>query len=182
MLLVVAYVWYDINIRDSSAHRTFTDTVLKLACCTRGRVISVTKGSDARAILAQSCGYPSSRVPQWLLEPLHRHTRHTVASVPVTCLRHSSNGRPRTGTRKFAQEQVFSDVRRRTIWANSLGERARPHDSGSGPCMPRKSSASRARPTLLEHPSISSTVTVGDDIIADSVSLLKVGSRMVRTY
>ena len=54
------------------------------------------------------------------------------------------------------------------IWANSLGERARPHDSGSGPCMPQKSSASRARPILLEHPSISSTVTVGNDVIADT--------------
>ena len=75
------------------------------ACCTRRRESPVTKSSDARAIFAQSCGYPSSRVPQWLLEPLHRHTRHTVASVPVTCLRHSSNGRPRTGTRKFTQEQ-----------------------------------------------------------------------------
>ena len=144
-----------------------------------------TFSSDARAILAQSCGYPSSRVPQWLLEPLHRHTRHTVASAPVTCLRHSSNGRPRTGipaSLRKSRSSHFSDVRRRTIWANSLGERARPHDSGSGPCMPRKSSASRARPTLLEHSSISSTVTVGNDGIADSVSLLKVGSRMVRTY
>ena len=36
--------------------------------------------------------------------------------------------------------------------------------------------------TLLEHPSVSSTVTVGDDIIADGVSLLNVGSGMVRTY
>jgi hypothetical protein len=110
-----------------------------------------------------------------------RRTRHTVASAPVTCLRHSSNGRPRTVTRKFAQEQVLSDVRRRTIWATSRGSRARPHDSGSGPCMPRKSSGSRARPMLLQHPSISSTVTVGDDIIADSVSLLNVGSGMDRT-
>ena len=46
-------------------------------------VIPVTNGSDARDT-RQYCGYPSSRVHQWLLEPLHRHTRHTVASVPVT--------------------------------------------------------------------------------------------------
>ena len=37
-------------------------------------------------------------------------SRHTVASVPVTCLRHSSNGRPRKGTRKFTQEQVSSAI------------------------------------------------------------------------
>ena len=73
------------------------------------------------------------------------------------------------------------DVRRRTRWATSLGERARPHNSGSGPRMPRKSSGSRVRPTLLEHPSVSSTVTVGNDVIADGVSLLNVGSGMVRT-
>ena len=38
-----------------------------LACCTRtalGETSPVTKSSDARAIFAQSCGYPSSRVPQ----------------------------------------------------------------------------------------------------------------------
>ena len=80
----------------------------------------------------------------------------------------------RTGTQKFPQEQVSSDVRRRTRWATSLVARARPHDPGSGPCMPRKSSAGRARPPSLEHPSISSTLTVGDDIIADGVSLLNV--------
>ena len=149
-----------------------------------GKTSPVTKGSDARAIFAQSCGYPSSRVPQWLLEPLQiTGTLATLWRVcAVTCLRHSSNGRPRTGTRKFTQEHVLSDVRRRTRWATSLGSRGRPHDSGSGPRMPRKSSASRARPTLLEHPSVSSTVTVGDDIMADGVSLLKVGSGMVRTY
>ena len=51
-----------------------------LACCTRtalGETSPVTKSSDARAIFAQSCGYPSSRVPQWLLEPLHRHSAHS---------------------------------------------------------------------------------------------------------
>ena len=74
------------------------------------------------------------------------------------------------------------DVRRRTRWATSLGERARPHNSGSGPRMPRKSSAAFGPSTLLEHPSVSSTVTVSDDIIADGVSLLHVGSGMARTY
>ena len=113
---------------------------------------------------------------------LDRRTRHTVASAPVTCLRHSSNGRPRKGTQKFAEEQRSSDIRRRTRWATSLVARARPHDSGSSPCMPRKSSSGRARPPSLEHPSISSTLTVGDDIIADGVSLLNVGPGMVRTY
>ena len=68
-------------------------------------------------------------------------------------------------------------------WVTSLGLRTRPHDSGSGQRIPRTSSGSRARPTLLEHPSVSSTVTVGgDDIIADGVSLLNGGSGMVRTY
>ena len=37
-------------------------------------------------------------------------------------------------------------------------------------------------PHMLEHSSISSTVTVGNDVIADGVSLLKVGSRILRTY
>ena len=47
----------------------------------------------------------------------------------------------------------------------SLVERARPHDSESGQCMPQKSSAGRSRPPSLEHPSILSTLTVGDEII-----------------
>ena len=145
-----------------------------MACCTRGRVSPVTKRSDARALCAQSLGYHSSRLPQWLLKRLDRNTRHTVASVSVQAAQHSSNGRPNCGSQKFTQEQRSSDIRRRTRWATSLVERARPHDSGSGRCMPRKSSAGRARPPLLEHPAISSTLTVGDDIIADGVSLLNV--------
>ena len=67
------------------------------------------------------------------------------------------------------------DVRRRTRWVTSLVERARPHDSrGSGLCMPRKSSAGRARTPSLEHLNIFTTLTVSDDIIADGVSLLNV--------
>ena len=77
-------------------------------------------------------------------------------------------------------------------------ERARPRprttDSGSGPCTPRKSSAGRARPPLLEHPSISSTLTVGDDNhrqLCQGVSracriteccVENVGSERARTY
>ena len=37
-------------------------------------------------------------------------SRHTVASATVTCLRHSSNGRPICAAQKFPQEQVSSDV------------------------------------------------------------------------
>ena len=46
--------------------------------------------------------------------------------------------------------------------------------------MPRKPFAGRARPPLLEDPSVSdSTLTVGDDIIADGVSFLNVHVRML---
>ena len=70
-----------------------------------------------------------------------------------------------------SQEQVSSDVPPAQKMGDlSLIERARTHDSGSGPCIPRKSSAGRARPPSLEHPSISSTLTVGDDIIADGAA------------
>ena len=75
-------------------------------------------------------------------------------------------------------EQVssVSDIRQRTRWATSLVERACPHDSGPGVrgCRTEVICRGRARPPSLEHPSISSTLTVGDDIIADGVSLLNV--------
>ena len=49
----------------------------------------------ALALCAQFCGRLSFRVPQWLRSSdLDSGTRHTVASATVTCLRHSSNGRP----------------------------------------------------------------------------------------
>ena len=135
------------------------------ACCTRTRRISpVTDGSDARSLCAQFCGQHSSRVPQWLLKRLDSGTRHTVASATVTCLRHSSNGRP-IGVllpASLRKSRSRATSRRRRRWATSLVERARPHDSGSGPCTPQKSSAGHARPPfVLEHPSISSTLTVG---------------------
>ena len=76
------------------------------ACCTHSSLSPVTDCSDARSLCAQFCGYPFSCVPQWLLKRLDRNTRHTVASVFVQAAQHSSNGRRRTGTHKFTQEQV----------------------------------------------------------------------------
>ena len=157
-----------------------------MACCTRRWPSPVTKGSDARAILRaiSFIAYPSSRVPQCLLEPLHRHTRHTCAAAG-----HSfASQLQRTAEKGHAQVYARAGLERHPP-AHKMGDLSRlvhmparyPHDSGSSPCIPRKSSASRARPTLLEHPSISSTVTVGEDIIADSVSLLNVASGMIRT-
>ena len=124
---------------------------------------SVTKSSEARNIV---CGYLSSRVPQWLLEPLHRTPAHSPHCGECTGHLFASQLQQTAENRYpqvYARAGLASDVRRRTRWVTSLGSRARPHDSGSGPRMPRKSSASRARPTLLEHPSVCSTVTVGDE-------------------
>ena len=112
--------------------------------------VKCSKRSDARAIFVQYCGYPASRVPQWLLEPFHRHIRHSVARRVCRSPKPNNNYHlfesqlQRTAENRYPQVYARaglepSDVRRRTIWANSLGERARPHDSGSGPCMPRKS-------------------------------------------
>ena len=105
-----------------------------------------------------------------------------MASASVTCLRHSSNGwpRPLCCTKISARAGLERRPCRRRRWATSLVERARRRDSGSGPCTPRKSSragrARLARPPLLEHPSISSTLTVGEkrNIIADGVTALTV--------
>ena len=144
----------------------------------------------ARDTRAQSFAYPSSRVPQWLLEPLHRHNCHTVG-VAIVCRGHlfaSQAQLQRTAEKRYAKVYARAGLERHPP-AHKMGDLSRlvhmparyPHDSGSSPCIPRKSSASRARPTLLEHPSISSTVTVGEDIIADSVSLLNVASGMIRT-
>ena len=137
----------------------------------------VTDCSDARSLCAQSCGQHGSRVPQWLPKRLGRNTRHTVASVFVQAAQHSSNGRPICAAHKFTQEQVSSDVPPAQKMGD-LSRRARAparlRKSGSVPCMPRKSYAGRVRSRSLQQPSISSTLTAGDDIIADGVSLLNV--------
>ena len=65
----------------------------------------------ARSLCAQFlCSSQIPRASMAALKRLGSGTRHTVASATVTCLRHSSNGRPICAAQKFPQEQVSSDV------------------------------------------------------------------------
>ena len=133
------------------------------------------------------------------------HSPHCGGSL--VCVTAPTNGRPRKGalesargSRSFTrqpralssvpasfslctctQEQVWSAIRRRTRWVTSLGPCAHArttqdpvrvyHGSLLAAALgPRCSNA---------HQSLHSTVTVGNDVIADGVSLLNVGSGMV---
>ena len=98
-----------------------------MACCTRRWPSPVTKGSDARAQYLLLRTRP--RVCLNACSSRFTGTLATHVPLPVTRLRHSSNGRPRKGTRKFTQEQVLSAIRRRTRWVTSLGLCTCPHDT-----------------------------------------------------
>ena len=146
-----------------------------LACCTQCGTLSVIsvmfkrfrRTRDIRAILwATHLACASMAAQAALIGALATLWRVRRSLVCVTA---PTDGRFESpASLRKSRSRATSHRRRR--WATSLVERARPHDSGSGPCMPRKSSAGRARPPLLKHPSISSTLTVGDDIIADGAA------------
>ena len=95
-------------------------------------------------------------------------------AATVTCLlRHSSNGRPICAAQKFPQEQVSSDVPP----AHKMGDHplsssahARTTQDPVRVCHASHICRRRARHPSLEHPPISSTLTVGDG----SASLLNV--------
>ena len=107
-------------------------------------------------------------------------TCHTVASAQVTCLRHSSNGRPNCAARKFPQEQVSSAIRRRTKRSTSPGARGTPYASASVPCTHCTSPAGRTRPRSLGSPTSSLTRASGHDVACDSPAKENVGYVMVR--
>ena len=150
------------------------------AGCTHVLVKHGTERSDARSRGAQSCGYHSSRVPQWLLKPLDLCTATRVASARGTWSQHSSNGRPRKGTHKFPQEQHSSAIRRRTKRSTSPGARGTPYASASVPRMHCASPAGRTRPRSLGSPTSSLTRASGHDVACDSPAKENVGYVMVR--
>ena len=84
-------------------------------------------------------------------------TRRSVANAQVTCLRHSSNGRPICAAQKFPREQVSSDVPP----AQKMGDPSRRARMPARlriwtACTPRKSIFCRPRsaPIAREHPTI----------------------------
>ena len=94
-----------------------------------------------------------------------KHSPHPVASVFVQAAQHSSNGRPICAAHKFTQEQVSSDVPP----AQKMGDLSR---RARTPARLRIRSvyATEVIYRPREHSSISSTLTVGDDIIADGAA------------
>ena len=89
---------------------------LPQACCTRmtakPRHRLFRRALAMRAIFC-AVRYPCSRASMAAQATLTCALATRVASAQVTCLRHSSNGRPSCGTQKFPQEQRSSDVHRR---------------------------------------------------------------------
>ena len=98
---------------------------------------------------------------------VHRARGHLFASQ-------LHNGRPNCAARKFPQERRSRATSRRRRarrrrWATPLVKRARPHDSGSGPCMlapppvartPINLFNSHCRPAMISSPTVSTCFNV----------------------
>ena len=130
----------------------------------------------ARAILAQSCGYPSSRVPQ--RNGCSSRFTGTLATLwrvcrSLVCVTAPTDGREQVpASLRKSRSSAMTDVRRRTIWANSLGECARPHirttqdpvrtchgsllPAALGPhCSNTHQSLQRSRSAMISSPTVS---------------------------
>ena len=147
----------------------------------RPRAASLIDARNSYVRAGQFCGYLRSRVCASMatqatfvmtLAAVRQayDTCRSAASVITYDSQHSSNGRRRTGTQEFTQEQVSSDVPP----AQKMGDlsrrartparlRIRSVYATEVICRPRSAPS-------LEHPSISSTLTVGDVIIADGAA------------
>ena len=174
--LINLYYRQALGVLHTRPRATATITPTRVVLCV---LISVTKSSDARAIIAQSFAYLSSRVPQWLLEPLHPaqspHCGDCAGHLFASQLQRTAEKRyakvyARAGLERHPPAHKMGDLSRLAHTPARL--RIRSAYTTEVFWQPRSAHVART---------VSSTVTVGDDVIADGVSLLNVGSGMVRT-